>query len=170
MGTDNTARKELKDRLKNFKDSNCDKVFGSVIEGYSTKDFLNSPNNTEFYNVQKGNYANLTQNQVVGNGSQTRLGSSLGFGETAQTITGNLGTAVLLGPNFFSNTDATFQSNVLLHELLHAYTGGWSDAEIFSNFSAYGLTNPNGDSEDISAWLSTDCTKTPTSLTWWSGK
>ena len=55
---------------------------------------------------------------------------------------------------------------MLLHEILHAYTG-WTDAEIFANFKGYGLTNPNGDTEDISAWLSTDCTKTPKSLTWW---
>lgn len=73
---------------------------------------------------------------------------------------------MLLGANFFSNSNATYESNVLLHELLHAYTG-WSDPEMFENFKGYGLTNPNGDTEDISAWLSADCTKTPASPTWW---
>jgi YD repeat-containing protein len=72
----------------------------------------------------------------------------------------------LLGANFFSNSNSAYQGNVLLHELLLAYTN-WSDAEIFSAFSAYGLSSPNKDTEDISAGLSTDCTSTPPSVTWW---
>lgn len=83
------------------------------------------------------------------------------------TISSASASAVLLGAEFYSNTNAVYQQNVLLHEMIHVYTGGWSDAEIFSNFKDYGLSNPNRDTEDISAWLSTDCTKTPTSLTWW---
>jgi hypothetical protein len=75
-------------------------------------------------------------------------------------------TAIILGANFPSNTDPVFQQNLPLHELLHAYTE-WSDAEIFDAFKSYGLQNLNGGSEDISAWLSTDCKSTPNSLTWW---
>jgi hypothetical protein len=152
--------------LNNFGKSNCNKVFGAVILGYTTKALASEANTTQFYNVNSPAASNLTQNQVSGNGSNTTLGNSLAPGQTTETLTGGANPAVLLGANFFSNPSFTYQGNVLLHELLHAFTG-WSDAKIFSAFSAYGLTNPNGDTEDISAWLSTDCTTTPTSINWW---
>jgi hypothetical protein len=164
--TDKLARQTLQSRLKNFSASNCNKVFDAVIDGYTTKGLATDANTTQFYNVNSPGISDLTQNQVSGNGSNTTLGSSLSAGQAAETLLGGTSPAVLLGTNFFSNSNSTYQGNVLLHELLHGYTG-WSDAEIFSAFSAYGLTNPNGDTEDISAWLSTDCKSTPTSVTWW---
>ena len=164
--TDASARKRLGDRLPNFKGSNCDKVFGGVIEGYSTSGLTGKVSATEFYNVNSAGISGLTQNQVSGNGNSTTLGATLIFGETARTLNDGTDPAVLLGANFFSNSNAVYQGNVLLHELLHAYTG-WGDADIFTNFEDYGLRKLNPGSEDISAWLSTDCTKTPTSLTWW---
>jgi hypothetical protein len=164
--TDNQARQALQNRLKNFGASNCNRVFDEVIEDYSAEELGADVYKTEFYNVSNPRFGRLTQDQVSGNGNTTALGATLAFGDTARTLTGGTDTAVLLGANFFSNSNAVYQRNVLLHELLHADTG-WSDDEIFANFRRYGLTNPNGDTEDISAWLSTDCTKTPASPTWW---
>ena len=164
--TDLAARNILRKRTTNFGNSNCDKVFSAVIDGYTTKSFTNDINADEFYNVNANGISNLTQNQVSGNGNNTQLGATLGYGQTAATITNGSTTATLLSANFFSNTNSTFQGNVLLHELLHAYTG-WSDPEIFAAFKIYGLSNPTQTTQDISAWLSTDCKSTPTSFTWW---
>jgi RHS repeat-associated protein len=168
--TDKVARATLNTRLANFGSTNCDKVFNSVIQGFSASGFAGTANSTQFYNTTNPSYSGDTQNQVSGNGSGTTLGASFvpGLGASAMTISGSLGAVVLLGGDFFANTNATYQSNVLLHELLHAYTG-WSDADIFSAFAAYGLKQtPFGGTENISAWLSTDCTKTPTTFNWWS--
>ena len=167
--TDNSARATLLQRLQNISGSNCDKAFSDVIEGYTTKSLTREVNGTGFYNVNSSGISDLTQNQVSGNGNTTYLGATLGSGNTAGTIIDGTRSAVLLGANFFSNTNGVYQGNVLLHELLHAYTG-WSDAEVFSAFSGHGLSNPSGDTEDISAWLSTDCNRTPTTLTWWGGQ
>ncbi|MCC7496339.1 MAG: hypothetical protein IT160_02100 [Bryobacterales bacterium] len=165
--TDATARNTLKARLKGFAGSNCDKVFGAVIDGYTTKDIIASVSSTEFYNVNNQASSDLTQDQVSGNGSSTLLSQSLNSNDpVASTLIGGTVPAVLLGANFFSNSAATFQGNVLLHELLHAYTN-WNDTEVFQIFGAYGLKNIHGDTEDISAWMSTDCLRTPTSMTWW---
>ncbi len=159
--TDAIARKELQDKLKNFSKSNCNKVFADVIEGYSTSGFVGEAKTTEFYAARNQPYASLTQNQVVGNGNKASLNNSLQFGQTARTIQGSLGAAVLLGPNFFSDT-VPGQQNTLVHELLHVYTNGWSDPEIFDAFKDYGLKHINPGSGDITGWISTDCTKTPT--------
>lgn len=164
--TSAAARKLLNDRLKGFAGSNCDKVFGKVLDGYSVAGLTGKVGATEFYNVNSTGISGLSQNQVTGNGDGTTLKNSVPYGDTAKTIGGSLGSAVLLAANFFSNTNTTYQSNVLLHEILHTYPG-MGDNEIFGAFQKYGLANVHGDSEDISAWLSTDCTKTPTSLTWW---
>jgi RHS repeat-associated protein len=164
--TDSSARFILRKRTANFGKSNCNKVFSQAIADYTTTDFTNEINIDKFYNVNASGVSNLTQNQVSDNGNNTTLGNSLAVGQTAATIINGSTPATLLGANFFSNTNATYQGNVLLHELLHAYTG-WSDAEIFAAFSSNGLSNPNGDTEDISAWLSTDCKSTPSSITWW---
>lgn len=152
----------MKLRLASFSSSNCNKVF-SVIGSYGTKDFVADANTTEFFNVANPQYANLTQQQVSGNGSTTTLGQALASGQAATTIINGASPAVLLGANFFSSANSTYQGNVLLH----AYTG-WNDSEIFAKFANYGLTNPNQDTEDISAWLSTDCKSTPSSVTWLS--
>ena len=165
--TDNLARSDLANRLRNFDKSNCNRVFDSVIDDYNINKFEAEVSNTEFYNVNTANISELTQDQVSGNGSSEELGATLGYGQTAQTLNGSAGSAVLLGPNCFLNSNAVYQGNVLLHELLHAYTNGWSDDEIFAKFKDYGLTHLNWGTEDISAWLSTDCTRTPTNLTWW---
>lgn len=47
--TDDQVRNLLKFRFKNFKGSNCDKVFGEVITGYNTNDFEAEAQKTEFY-------------------------------------------------------------------------------------------------------------------------
>jgi hypothetical protein len=156
----------LRSRLANFANSHCNQVFSEVIAGYSTGEIQTTANSVNFYNAASNPDASYTQNQVTGNGVSTNLGQSLPTGGTAQEISGGAGAAIILGANFFSNPNAVYQGNILLHEVLHADTG-WTDADIFANFKDFGLQNPNGDTEDISAWLSTDCTKTPASATWW---
>ena len=167
--TDSLARGALTSRLSNFGTSNCNKVFNNVIVTYTTGGFVGTANSTKFYNTTNPVFPIDTQDQVSANGSSTTLGTSLSTGGTALTI-GASGAwpSVLLGANFLSNTNSTYQQNVLLHELLHVYTYRWSDSEVLSAFSAYGLSNPNRDSEDISAWLSTDCTSTPSGVQWWN--
>jgi len=71
--------------------------------------------------------------------------------------------AVLLGANYFSNNDPSFQQNTLLHELLHAYTH-WDDKEIFAAFAGYGLKNIHGGTIDIADWLKNDCKFTDKAL------
>lgn len=167
--TDRLARSDLRTRLQNFSKSNCNKVFSSVIEGYSASGLAAQANSTEFYNVTNPAFGGDTQDSVAGNGVSTALGNSLSSSNIAATVLGgSLGQVFLLGANFFSNSNAVYQDNVLLHELLHAYTG-WNDAEIFSAFVGYGLAQTQyGGTENISAWLSTDCKSTPTGMTWWN--
>ena len=66
--------------------------------------------------------------------------------------------AVVLWANFFS-LGASDQQNVLVHELLHAYTR-WNDPAIYEAFANKGLTD-TGSSNDISNWIGTDCHSTP---------
>jgi RHS repeat-associated protein len=155
--TDQQARGRLGERLANFASSNCAKVFGSVIEDYTTNDFVSYVNTTEFYAARSASYANLTQNQVVANGVQTTLNNSVPSGTDAVTIWGPGGNAVLLGGNYFSGTTLS-QQNTLAHELLHAYTH-WSDAEVFDAFKNHGLAHVNYGTGDITEWLQNDCKK-----------
>ena len=165
--TDVSARATLSGRLKNFGGTNCDKVFGNAIKGYSTSGLLKGVGSTEFYDARAGAFGGTSQDQVVANGADTTLANSLNFGQAAATIHGSLGAAVLLGANFFSNTNAVYQGNVLLHELLHAVSNA-DDNDLFGTFGKYGLRHQIGGTEDISAWLSTDCKSTPTNETWWN--
>ena len=163
----------LDSRLANFGTSHCNEVFSSVIDGYHTTDIQNAADSKNGYNVNFYNPTSdggYTQGQVTGNGSDTKLSGSVTTSDVSVTVNGNVASAIVLNGDFFLNSNATFQENVLLHELLHAYTK-WTDTEMFSNFSQYGLTHASGvqnNTEDISAWLSTDCKSTPTSLTWWN--
>ncbi len=150
-------------RLNNFASSHCANVFASVIQGYSTSDFIQDAQSDEFFSARGGAYSNMTQNQVVGNGVSTTLNGSVPFGIDAATIWGPLGTAILLGPNYFSNTNSSSQENTLLHEVLHGYTE-WSDGEVFSNFAGYGLQHIHPGTVDITDWLKNDCTKTDPTL------
>jgi RHS repeat-associated protein len=150
------VRRLLQRRLATFEESNCAEVFAQVIEGFSVAGFISTANQTAFYNARVMPFANYTQNQVVGNEVQTTLNMSVPRGTDAVTIAGPQGTAVLLGPNFFSSTSADFQWAVLLHELLHAYTH-WDDADIFKYFRRFGLQQVNEGTGDITAWLERDC-------------
>jgi hypothetical protein len=150
------ARLILNKRLANFVSSNCDKVFNNVIESYTTKSFSSTIDKTDFYQVRNASHGNLTQDQVVNNGVKTTLNNSVPYGTDAVTIWGPNTTAVLLGANYFSNTDSMFQQNTLLHELLHAYTH-WNDKEIFDAFKHYGLKQMNPGTGDITEWLKNDC-------------
>ncbi len=161
--TDFQARTQLNARLQNFASSNCAKIFAKVIQGFSTSDFTSDAQSDTFYAARGGPYSKLTQNQAVGNGVSTTLSGSVPYGWDATTIWGPQGTAVLLGPNYFTNTNSTFQENALLHEALHGYTE-WNDVEIFSNFAAYGLQQIHGGTIDITDWLSNDCKKTDSTL------
>ena len=167
--TDKLARGLLLDRLNGFEKSNCNKVLTQQIKGYNLQAFRAAVNTTEFYNVNSPGVSGLTQNQVVKNGNSDTLKSSVAYGITGRTTGGNAGVAVLLGANFFSNSDATYRSDVLLHELMHAFTNlTMGDPQIFDAFkSKGGLTQVGWDTENISAWLSADCKSTPTGLTWW---
>ncbi len=156
--TNQQARGRLNERLANFASSNCAKVFDSVIEDYTTSDFVSYVETTQFYAARSPSFGNLTQNQVVGNGVQTTLNNSLPYGWDAKTIWGPAGNAVLLAPNYFSNTNQAFQQNTLLHELLHAYTH-WNDHEIFEAFKDYGIKQVNPGAGDIFEWLKNDCKK-----------
>jgi RHS repeat-associated protein len=179
--SDKEARDLLSQAFKNFSGSHCAQVFSDVfsaaakkstsistsswtINGYESMEW-----NTEFYSATDPSDSILTQNQVTDNGDNTQLGSTLQTGEEARTIAGGTAyPAVLLGPNFFSNSSPVFQSDVLLHELIHALTG-WSDPDIFNNFQNYGLQNVGNGSESISAWISTDCNSTPAANSkWWT--
>ena len=116
--------------------------------------------NANYYDA-RGADASYTQNQVTGNGVSTTLSNSLPWTQFARTIYGLGQSAILLGPNFFTLPNTTAQANTLLHEVLHAYTGGWSDNEIFGAFADYGLKRINPGSGDISNWLETDYQTTP---------
>jgi hypothetical protein len=167
--TDKLARGALNSRLSKFGQSHCNQVFNSVIEGYSTAGFVSTAQSTEFYNTTNPTYAGYTQNEVSSNGSSQYLGNSMPLTVAAKTIgAGGSWVSVLLGGDFFANTNSVYQQNVLLHELLHVYTNGWSDQEVFSAFQNFGLAHINPGTEDISAWLSTDCKSTPTQLQWWN--
>ena len=169
VGLTTQSENILSTRLANFGSSNCNKVFGKAISGYNAGGLQNAIGSTGFYNANSLPDSSYTQNQVSGNGDSTTLGNTLGYGVAAQTIWGSQGNAVILGANYFSNTNQTYQGNVLLHEVLHAYLHTGDDG-VFSIFAKYGLQQLTPGSEDISAWLSTDCNYTPTSETWWSGK
>jgi hypothetical protein len=142
--------------------------------GFSVSAFESEASTANFYNVNDPNYQNVTQNQVTPNGSGVNISSGTFTGQSqfAAAITiggGTANPAVLLGANFFLNTNTVFQSDVLIHELLHAMFKGLGDKQMFSAFASAGLTQgPYGDTENISAWISTDCHSTPTSMTWWN--
>ncbi|MGA2273939.1 MAG: RHS repeat-associated core domain-containing protein [Bryobacteraceae bacterium] len=173
----------LSNAFKSFAKSNCAKVFAQDLSSYSTASgatgfsvsaFENEAATANFYNVNNPNYQSLTQNQVSNNGSSVNISSGTFTGpyadSTAITIAGGTANpAVLLGAEFFSNTNTVFQTDVLIHELLHAMFNGLGDQQMFSAFANAGLTQgPYGDTENISAWISTDCHSTPTSMTWWN--
>jgi RHS repeat-associated protein len=162
--TDDLARGLLDARLQNFATSNCDKVFAKDIPSFNLSTFTGDVKSTEFYNTT-GSFGSFTEDDVSGNGSSNQL-NSIGR-KAGSTRWGSLGNVVLLGGNFWANNNPTFRSNVLLHELVHVYTH-WSDDQVFAAFAKDGLTHndPYG-TEEISAWLSADCTSTPTSMTWW---
>ncbi|MDE3195622.1 MAG: hypothetical protein KGN84_04720 [Acidobacteriota bacterium] len=123
----------------------------------------------EFYNVNNPSLTTVSEALVTGDENNVSLAASLGRA-TAGTRGADTSTpVVLLGANFFSNSNSVYQQSILLHELLHVYTNGWSDQEVFDAFKSYGLTQgPFGDTENISAWISTDCKTTPTKFDWWN--
>ena len=135
QNTNSNARGLLKQRLVNFKDSNCWKVLSH--EGIKVQNILDHYNDENFYDVRDGSqFANQTQANIgIAGSDQTTLSASLG-GSDAVTV-GTLGsastTAVLLGKQYFftGNTDANRQ-NSLLHEMLHALGGG-TDTGILTN-------------------------------------
>jgi len=169
--TDQLVRGDLNARLSKFAGTNCDKVFSKVVPQYSAGGLSGQVNSTEFYNVTNPQFGTVTQDDVADNGNSNRLSATLGSVDAVTIAGGTTWASVLVGTSFLSGT-AKFRQNVALHELLHAFTG-WSDSKIFSAFKNYGLTeygtgNISFGSEAISAWLSTDCTKTPTSITWYN--
>jgi len=107
-------------------------------KAFSVIGFESKALTTDYYNLSPGSpWGGYSQNAVTENGISETLGQTLGFGGYAVTINGSLGnqTAVLLGPNFFSDRGIPAIDN-LLHEDLHAYTD-WSDQTIFQKFSSY---------------------------------
>lgn len=144
-------------RIAELRNSKCEEVFDAGA-GVSTDDLLSAALNTAFFPAAQQPYSNLTQDQVVGNGSSTTLGNT-GYGADAVTIWGNAGNAVLFRPNFFS-LNRLEQGNIVVHEMLHVTTH-WSDAQIFSGFGGYGLKQRHPGTNDISAWIGTNCTTTP---------
>jgi len=163
--TPNKAAKNLlNDYFANFADSNCAKVFGKVIPGFSVSAFESKALSTNYYDPYSAPFANYTQNQVTSNGNSTRLWKTFSDtndsqgGVVALTINGGAGrqSAVLLGPDFFAE-GATRQTIDLVHEALHAYRG-LSDRRIFHDFGPYGCVPTNKySSEGISDWIGRDC-------------
>lgn len=156
------AQGVLNKMFQNFQGSNCDKDFAAVIPNYTTQNFESEGYVANFYAAAAGAAdAGLTQNQVSGNANTTTLGSTLGLGQTAVTLTsaqGALIPAILLGNGIFNFQGA---GDVLIHELLHAFTG-WNDNTIYQKFANDGLVNPgDGSTSAISRWISTDCKSTP---------
>ena len=165
--TSTNARGLLKQRLADFKDSNCWKVLGH--EGVRLGNILDNYSNENFYDVRSGSqFANLTLPDVgILSSDPTTLNAMLGSAD-AKTV-GSLGsartTAVLLGTQYFfsGNTDEIRQ-NSLLNEMLHAL-GGFKDTQILTNkyFLQNGLIDKSVgkilDTSGITDWLSRDCKK-----------
>jgi len=125
--------------------------------GFIMLKFRNKAKDTNYYDPRNIPSSTFTQNDATGNGNSTSLNASLSFGVGGRTINGGLAnqTAILLGPNFFSESSAA-QSATLLHENVHGYTG-WSDDDIFGVFAGYGLQQTGQGSQDISDWIQKDC-------------
>jgi RHS repeat-associated protein len=171
IATNSVERGVLSARLTNFASSNCAKVIGAVFTkvtgtAFSVSQFVAVANSIDFYNATNQTVGAWTQNQVSGNGNSGTLSAAAG-GNTAVTIINGIQPAIILGASFFQyQRNQTFAGNTLLHELLHAFTG-WSDAQVYQYFAAYGLTQYGSvNTESISAWLSTDCKSTPLYLNW----
>lgn len=113
----------------------CDQKFSQVIPGYSRDNFFTSL------------------------GSQTFLQYPYRFfgmphdGDPADAITDANGINLL--PNFYGR-DHTTQGFVITHEGIHTFTK-WDDATVFANFKNYGLTNPSGNTNDITVWIQGGC-------------
>jgi RHS repeat-associated protein len=162
--TNANARGLLKQRLTNFKDSNCWKVLSH--EGVGVQNILDHYDDENFYDVRSGSqFADLTLSDIgISSSDKTTLNAILGSAD-AKTV-GTLGStstsAVLLGDQYFfsGNTDA-IRMNSLLHELLHAL-GGFTDLQVLNNsyFLKNGLVDKGyGDTSGITDWLSRDCKK-----------
>jgi RHS repeat-associated protein len=155
-------QKQLLNALSGFEGTNCNKVFGLVIKGFTAAKFKKEAQTVKFYSARTMPDAASTQDQVVGNGSQTTLNNSVPYGDDAATIWGKRGEAIIIAPNFETEATSADQGNVLKHELLHAYTR-WTDNQVFNAFKGYGLQRVNPGTDDISTWIGTDCRYTPRS-------
>ncbi len=161
--TNEWARSRLLDYFANFASSNCDRVFQKAVPGFSTGLFEGFALQVNFYAAQQQPDAGYTQNQVSGNGDPTTLFNSLSLGQAAVTITDGITPTILVGNGILTNlgNNEPAQEDILVHELLHAFTGLF-DNDLFKLFGSYGLVRPgDGSTHAISAWIGTDCTKTP---------
>jgi RHS repeat-associated protein len=136
----------------------CFDIFKRAIKGFSRNSFDATANATPVFYPPSPPLSSLTQSDVVGGSNTTPLNQSLPYGAGGTTIHGPWGSAILLGPNAFipsNDPDATY-----LHELLHAYTN-LNDDQLFNLFRPFGLKHLNPGSYDITLWIMSNCTKTP---------
>lgn len=161
--TNNRIRPILLNRMTTFSGSNCDNVFKKALTNYTTGGYESMAISVNFYfaSTTSGAIAgdsNLTQDQVSGNNSATTLRGTLPLGTDAVTIINGIVPAIIMSEGIVGRPGF---SNILLHELLHAYTG-MSDQALFSKFQAHGLVSPgDGTTAAISKWIGTDCNYTP---------
>jgi hypothetical protein len=66
-----------------------------------------------------------------------------------------IGNGVVLIGDFWLESQAT-QGNILIHEMVHAYTG-LNDDQIFSTFGGSGLVQTGNGTRDITNWLANNC-------------
>ena len=162
--TNVNARGLLRQRLANFKDSNCWKVLSH--EGVKVQNILDNYTSENFYDVRsESQYGSMTLSDIgISSSNSTPLNALLGSAD-AKTV-GTLGTAgataVLVGSQYFysGNTDAA-RMNSLLHEMLHAL-GGFTDSQILNDsyFLKNGLVNKGySDTSGVTDWLGHDCMK-----------
>jgi RHS repeat-associated protein len=157
--TNKQMRKKLGDTVGALS-SNCVKaVTGITGQSMATvKEFGASLN---FYDATPSSkYANVSQDDVSGNGNSTTLaGTFAGSADpVAKTIYDAQSPAVLIGVNF-AGRDPDLQGGILVHETLHAVMSTGDDG-LFNALLKCGLvrSDPFG-TEEISEWFKNGCPK-----------
>lgn len=114
-----------------------------------------------YYSPNANILGGTTWDFIGGNGNTQTIASSFA-GTSAEAVTasgGGFAAPVVLGPDWFAESSAG-QLTTMLHEAVHSVTG-FTDSDIFSIFSNYGLPTANfnfsGNTEDFSRWLSAGC-------------
>ncbi len=165
-------RSILRERLRDFADTNCGKLFAETLNIDLTRYVAGQ--NTPLYDLRNPNYGDTLVRDIVGDGgsdANRSLRDVVGTGDAA-VVHGSRGAAILLGPEFYGvnlqrlDTDEWQQhkrrrGSILLHELLHVYDRALTDQYILAKWAAHmfaGGTAPKwGGTRWISIWIDNDC-------------